>query len=176
MRWIEMQGPITPILHLMANYYAKNSNLESEDLIQEAWVALCSKKGLSVAVAQTAMSNALATSRSQKRLDLIYAKQLYEKATYYEKFHHLDIPVYLSRLDSVNRMIIEMLYYEDLPVKIIAQRCGLNPSTINARIKKAIALMRGKDIVVVQTTRFSRPRYKRFKKISKYYGGNSCQK
>lgn len=168
MRWIQMQGPTEPIIRIMAIFYSRRCRLDREDLIQEAWLALIRRKGHTIAVAQTAMYNAMMTSRSQSRLDRIAAEQFRARGHAFTKADKLDIPIYLSKLDGANQEIIRMLFFEEIPVVEIARRCNLSPSTINRRIQKAVEIMRGEEITV--TTRYSRSRSKGYKRISKYYG------
>lgn len=171
MKWIEMQGPIIPILRIMANYYSKRCYLDPEDLTQEAWLALCRRRGHTVAVAQTAMINAAETSRVQRKYDKIGAELRNDK--YHQHFEYLDLPVYLARLDCDNQEIIKMYYLEEKSVKEIAKRCDMSVSGINRRIKIAMVQMRGNDVQVKAiNSRYSRSRRKTttgWKRLSKYY-------
>jgi len=85
----------------------------------------------------------------------------------------LDFPVHLARLDFEQRMV-EMFYFEDLPIVDIASRCNLMPSSINRRLNRAMEVMMGEDVPVpVKNGRYSRPRLRTaagFKKISKCFG------
>lgn len=163
-----MQGPTGPIIRIMAIFYARRCRLDREDLIQEAHLALLRRKGHTIAIAQTAMYNAMATSRSQSRLDRIGAEQFKQRKHYLPKSDLLDIPIYLSKLDGANQEIIRMLFFEELPVTEIAKRCDLSPSAVNRRIKKAVEIMRGEPLENKQ--QYSRSRSKGYRRISKYYG------
>ena len=135
MRWVDMRGPVGPIIKAMAGYYASRSGVDRDDLIQEAWLALLSRPhGMPAHVAWSAISNAVARDRTwRKWLAARPSPPTYETARQLDA--RLDVEAILAACPPHTREAARLMFWEGLSRVETARRLGVRESTISRRFQ-----------------------------------------
>lgn len=136
MRWVNMGGPVGPIIKLMAAYYARRVPIEYDDLVQIGWLGVMKRPHVKHAhAAYSAITHAiLADKRYRKRLAKVAQLEVHRDRTPRNLTDaRLDAAVILDRCNDLDLEILYLRFWEDLSISETAARMGANPSTVKSR-------------------------------------------
>ena len=137
MRWVNMSGPVGPIIKLMAAYYARRvPGFEYDDLVQIGWLGVMKRPHVKHAhAAFTAIAHAIrADGRYRRRLARAAQLEVHRDRTPRNLTDaRLDAAAILERCDERDKTILRLRYWDDLKVHEIADAIGISREAVSQR-------------------------------------------